>query len=103
MVVRYGRLGGRWFDSAGRFVFFVFFWQICCFGGAAPPVARDLGGFEKALDGSPLLGPGGGGQPQKPRSWRGKPPVLRVQFGRSGALFWAYGQVRAAARDVNQR
>ena len=21
MVVRYGRLGGRWFDSAGRFVF----------------------------------------------------------------------------------
>ena len=24
MVVRYGRLGGRWFDSAGRFVFLFF-------------------------------------------------------------------------------
>ena len=84
-------------------LFFVFFGKSAVFWGAAPPPVRDLCGFEKALDGSPLLGPGGGGQPQKPRSWRGKPPVLRVQFGRSGALFWAYGQVRAAARDVNQR
>ena len=83
-------------------LFFCFFWaNLLFFSGAAPPVARDLGGFGKALDGFPLLGPGVGPQPQKPRSWRGKPPVLRVQFGRSGALFGAYGQIRAAARDVN--
>ena len=88
MVVRYGRLGGRWFDSAVRFVFLLFFGKSAVFWGAAPPVARDLGGFGKALDGSPLLAPGVGPQPQKPRSWRGKPPVLRVQFGRSGAFFW---------------
>jgi hypothetical protein len=73
------------------------------FWAAQRRTARDLGGFEKALDGSPLLGLGGGPQPQKPRSWRGKPPVLRVQFGRSGALFGVYGQIRAAARDANQR
>ena len=84
-------------------LFFVFFWQICCVLGRSAPVARALGGFGKALDGSPLLGPGGGPQPQKPRSWRGKPPVLRVQFGRSGALLGMYGQIRAAARDANQR
>ena len=103
MVISCGRLGSRWFDSAGRFVFCFFWGKSAFWGGAAPPVARDLGGFGKALDGPPLLGPGGGLQPQMPRSWRGKPPVLRVQFGRSGALFWAYGQVRADARDVNQR
>ena len=58
MVVSYGRLGGRWIDSAGRFVFLFFFAKSAVFWGAAPPVARDLGGFEKALYGSPLLGPG---------------------------------------------
>ena len=67
--------------------FLSFFGKSAVFWNAAPPVARDLGGFEKALDGSPLLGPGGWPQLQKPRSWRGKPPVLRVQVGRSGALF----------------
>ena len=60
MVVSYGRLGGRWFDSAGRFVFFFSFGKSAVLGGAAPPVARALGGFGKALDGFPLLGPGGG-------------------------------------------
>ena len=71
------------------------------FFGAQRPVARGFGVFEIGFDGCPLPGPGGAPQPQKPRSWRGKPPVLRVQFGHSGALFWAYGQIRAAGRDVN--
>ena len=30
MAIGCGRLGGRWFDSTGRFLFC--FWQICCFG-----------------------------------------------------------------------
>ena len=86
-----------------RAISFLFFLANLLFLGAQRRAARDFGGFEKALDGCPLIGPGGAPQPQKPRSWRGKPPVLRVQFGRSGALFWAYGQIRAAARDVKQR
>ena len=76
----------------GDFFVFVCFLAKLLFLGAQRRVARDLGGFKKVLDGSPLLGPDGGRQPQKPRSWRGKPPVLRVQFGHSGALFlgvWA--------------
>ena len=72
-------------------VFVLFFGANMLFWGAQRRAARDFGGFEKALDGSPLLGPGGGPQPPKPRLLRGKPPVLRVQFGHSGALFWAYG------------
>ena len=84
----------------GRF-FWDFFLANLLFFGAQRRAARDFGGFEKKNDGSPLIGPGGGPKPQKPRSWRGKPPVLRVQFGHSGALFWAYGQIRAAGRDVN--
>ena len=35
MVICCGRLGGRWFDSAGRFVFVLFFGKSCCFGGPA--------------------------------------------------------------------
>ena len=38
--------------------------------------ARDFGGFELWLDGSPLVGPGGGPQPQKPRSWSADHGVL---------------------------
>ena len=71
------------------------------FFGAQRRAARDFGGFEKALVGDPLIGRDWVPQRQKPRSWRGKPPVLRVQFGHSGALLGAYGQIRAAARDVN--
>ena len=63
MVVSYGRLGGD------LFFFLFFFGKSAVFWGAAPPVARDLGGFEKAFGGSPLLGPNGGPQSQKPRSW----------------------------------
>ena len=84
----------------GGFASFVFLEKLL-FLRAQRRAARNFGGFEKALDGPPLLGPGGGPQPQKPRLLRGKPPVLRVQFGHSGALFWAYGQIRAAGRDVN--
>ena len=42
-------------------LFFVFVGKSDVFWGAAPHVARALGGFGKVLDGSPLLGPGGGG------------------------------------------
>ena len=58
--------------------------------------------FEIGFDGCPLPGPGGAPQRQKPLSWRGKPPVLRVKFGHSGAFFcWACGQIRAAPGDIN--
>ena len=82
-------------------LFFYFFGQICFFPGGSRRAARDLGGFEKAIVGGLLMGRSWIPQRQKPRSWRVKPPVLRVQFGHSGALFWAYGQIRAAGRDVN--
>ena len=36
MVVSYGRLGGRWFDSAGRFVFCFFLANLLCFGAQRP-------------------------------------------------------------------
>ena len=81
--------------------FFFVFWAKLLFLGAQRRAARDFGGFEKALVGDPLIGRNWVPQRQKPRPWRGKPPVLRVQFGHSGALFWAYGQIRAAGRDVN--
>ena len=44
----------------GDFFFFFSFGKSAVLGGAAPPVARALGGFGKAVDGFPLLGPGGG-------------------------------------------
>ena len=80
--------------------FFVFDAKLL-FWGAQRRAARDFGGGEKATVGDPLVGRDWVPQRQKPRSWLGKPPVLRVQFGHSGAFFWAYGQIRAAGRDVN--
>ena len=74
--------------------FFFLFLANLLFFGAQRPVARGFGAFEIGFDGCPLPGPGGAPQPQKPRSWRGKPPVLRVQFGHSGAFFFG---VRADA------
>ena len=84
-----------------RAISFLFFFAKLLFFGAQRRAAWDFDGFEKALVGDPLIGRDWVPQRQKPRSWRGKPPVLRVQFGHSGALFWAYGQIRAAGRDVN--
>ena len=81
-------------------LFFVF-WANLLFFGAIAVQLGSLGPPEKAIVGDPLIGRNWVPQRQKPRSWRGKPPVLRVQFGHSGALFGAYGQIRAAARDVN--
>ena len=49
MVISCGRLGGRWFDSAGRFLFC--FLANVLFFGAQRAVARDFGGVEKATDG----------------------------------------------------
>ena len=98
MFISCGRLGGRWFDSAGRFAwrFFCFFFENVLFWGAQRRAARDLVGFEKAIDGSPLLGPGGGPRPQKPRSWRGKPPIFACAVWALGGAFGAYGgQIRA--------
>ena len=55
--------------------------------------ARDFGGAVKALDRDPLIGRDWVPQRRKPRSWRGKPPVLRVHQPR--ALGGALGGVRA--------
>ena len=81
--------------------YFFVFWANLMFLGAGGRAARDFGEGGKATVGDPLIGRDWVPQRQKPRSWLGKPPVLRVQFGHSGALFWAYGQIRAAGRDVN--
>ena len=99
MVICCGRLVVVSSIPPGDF-FFVFLANLL-FSGGSRRAARDLGGFEKAIVGDPLIGRNWTPQRQKPRSWRVKPPVLRVQFGHSGALFWAYGQIRAAGRDVN--
>ena len=80
---------------------FFFFFAKLLFLGTQRRAARDFGGGEKATVGDPHIGRDWVPQRQMPRSWLGKPPVLRVQFGHSGALFWAYGQIRAAGRDVN--
>ena len=100
MVICCGRLVVVSSIPPGDFVF-LFFFEKLRFWGAQRRAARDFGGGEKTIDGDPLLGPGGVPQRQKPRSWRGKPPVLRVHQGHSGALFWTYGQIRVAGRDVN--
>ena len=100
MVISCGRLGGRWFDSSGRFLF-CFLANVLFLGAQRAAVARDFGGVEKATDGHLTGGSGEVPKHSKPRSWREKPPVLRVHQRHSGAFFWAYGQIQAAARDVN--
>ena len=99
MVICCGRLVVVSSIPPGDF-FFVFSAKLLFFG-AQRRAARDFGGFEKALVGGPLIGRDWVPQRQKPRSWRGKPPVLRVHQRHSGALLGAYGQIRAAGRDVN--
>ena len=72
MVICCGRLGGRWFDSAGRFLFV--FLENLLFWGAGRRAARDLGppekAMEKAIDGHIPMGPKNMPRRQKPRSWR---------------------------------
>ena len=73
--------------------FFVFDAKLL-FWGAQRRAARDFGGGEKATVGDPLVGRDWVPQRQKPRSWLGEPPVLRVCslgtrerfFGRTGRL-----------------
>ena len=101
MVICCGRLVVVSSIPPGGF-FFVFCAKLL-FLGAQRRAARDFGGAEKALDGDPLIGRDWAPQRQKPRSSRGKPPVLRVHQRHSEAFFWAHGQIRAAGRDVNQR
>ena len=89
MVIVCGRLGGRWFDSTGRFLFYflanLLFWAAH---------TADFGGVEKNGCGRDLLTSRNWiPQRQKPRSWRGKPSVLRVPFGHSGALWGACGKI----------
>ena len=102
MVICCGRLVVVSSIPPGDF-FFLFCAKQLLFLGAQRRAARDFGGAEKALDGDPLIGRDWVSQRQKARFWRGKPPVLRVRQRHSGAFFWAYGQIRAAGRDVKQR
>ena len=81
--------------------FFRFFLAKLLFWGAIAVQLGSLGPPEKATDGYIPMGPENIPKRQKSRSWRWKLPVLRLPFGHSGALFWAYGQIRAAGRDVN--
>ena len=81
--------------------FFLFFWANLLFLGAIAVQLGSLGPPEKAIVGGMPIDHGNAPQCQKLRSWRWKLPVLRLPFGHSGALFWAYGQIRAAGRDVN--
>ena len=79
------------------------FWANLLFWGAIAVQLGSLGPPEKAIVGGMPIDHGNAPQCQKSRSWRWKLPVLRLPFGHSGALFWAYGQIRAAGRDVNSR
>ena len=99
MVIGCGRLGGRWFDSTGRFLFC--FWQSLLFFGADRRVARDFCPPEIAIVGDMPVGPKNVPQCQKSHAWLGNSPICDPPCGHSGALFWAYGQIRAAARDLN--
>ena len=83
-------------------LFFVFDANLL-FSGGSRRAARDFGGFEKLSGGAPPIGRSWCPQRQNPRSWRVKRPVLSPRHGHSGAFFWAYGQIRAAGRDVNSR
>ena len=53
MVIGCGRLGGRWFDSAGRLLFF----ENLLFWGGDGRAARGFGPPEKAIVGYILIGP----------------------------------------------
>ena len=82
-------------------LFFCFFFANPLFWGAIAVQLGSLGPPEKAADGYIPMGPKNLPKRQKPRSWRWKLPVFQLPFGQSGAFFRAYGQMRAAARDVN--
>ena len=71
-----------------RAICFFCFLEKLLFWGAQRCAARDLGGFEKAPDGSPLLGPGGGPQPQKPKA-----ALLARKTARFACAVWALGGV----------
>ena len=66
MVISCGRLGGRWFDSAGRF----FLLENLLFFGASGRAARDFGPPERAIDGYIPMGPKNIPEHQKSRFWR---------------------------------
>ena len=66
-VIACGRLGGRWFDSSGRFAFY-FFWKMLFFGGRRL-VARDFGALGIGSDGDTFAGLGECPQHQKWRFW----------------------------------
>ena len=83
-----------------RAIFFCFLANLLFWGAIAVQLGS-LGPPEKATDGYIPMGPENIPKRQKSRSWRWKLPVLQLPFGQSGAFFWAYGQIRAAGRDVN--
>ena len=99
MVICCGRLVVVSSIPPGDF-FFVFFENLL-FSGGSRRVTRDFGEVEKAIVVDMPIGLSNIPQCQKLRFWRVKPPVLMSPHGHSGAFFWAYGQIRAAGRDVN--
>ena len=68
MVISCGRLGGRWFDSAGRSLFC--FLANLLFWGAGGRAARDFGPLKKATDGYIPMGLKNIPKRLKSRSWR---------------------------------
>ena len=77
----------------GDLFFCFFFGKSAVFWGAAPPVARDLGGFGKALDGSPLLGPGVGDPTPKSRApGAGNRPFCVCSLGALGRFLGCTGR-----------
>ena len=101
MVICCGRLVVVSSNPPGD-LFFVF-WANLLFLGADRRVTRGFGGVEKTNDGYIPMGPKNIPKRQKPRSWHETPPTCDPPRGHSGALFGAYGQIRAAVRGVNLR
>ena len=99
MVICCGRLVVVSSIPPGDF-FFVFLANLLFWGAIAVQLGS-LGPPEKATDGYIPMGPENIPKRQKSRSWRWKLPVLQLPFGQSGAFWGAYGQIRAAGRDVN--
>ena len=67
-VIAGGCLGGRWFDSSGRFAFFLFLAKLLFLGGRRL-VARDFGALGIGSDGDTITGLGECPRHQKWRFW----------------------------------
>ena len=99
MVICCGRLVVVSSIPPGDF-FFVFCANLLFFG-AQRRAARDFGGPEKAIDGAPLIGRIGCPNAKSRAPGAENRPFCVCPAGTRGRFFWAYGQIRAAGRDVN--